>query len=191
VAKPAADQRPATYADVEALPDHVVGEILDGEMHVSPRPRSRHALAAAGLLWRLGPPFHDGSDGPGGWWLLSEPELHLGNDIVVPDLAGWRRERLPLLPDVPYFTLAPDWLCEVVSPSTERLDRGRKLGVYAREGVPYVWLVNPVARTLEILVLEGGRYSIFGVFSGAASIQAPPFEAIAVHLDGLWLPETT
>ena len=99
----------ATYADIEALPDHLVGEILDGELHASPRPGLRHAVAATRLTGRLSPPFDDGLGGPGGWWILIEPELHLGEDIVVPDLAGWRRERLPEIPDAPHLELAPDW----------------------------------------------------------------------------------
>lgn len=120
-------RKAATYEDLTALPPHCVGEILAGDLHVSPRPRFRHARAAVWLDRRLGPPFDDGQGGPGGWWILIEPELHLGEDIVVPDLAGWRRERLPTFPDVVFLDLAPDWVCEVVSPSTERIDRGLDL----------------------------------------------------------------
>jgi Uma2 family endonuclease len=111
-------RKPATYADVLAAPDHVVAEILDGELHLSPRPAPRHAAASSGLGGALHGPFDRGRGGPGGWRILDEPELHLGADVVVPDLAGWRRTRLPRLPDEAYFTLAPDWICEVVSPST-------------------------------------------------------------------------
>ncbi len=176
----------ATYADVEALPDHVVGEILDGELYASPRPRLRHAMAATRLTGRLSPPFDDGQGGPGGWWLLIGPELHLGEDIVVPDLAGWRRERLPEVPDEPHLELAPDWVCEILSPSTERIDRGLKLGVYAREKVPHAWLVNPGTRTLEVLRLQGDEWLIATVHLDADRVRAEPFDAIELDLAGLW-----
>jgi Uma2 family endonuclease len=117
-------RKQATYADLEALPDRYVGEILDGDLYASPRPRLRHLMAATRLTSRLAPPFDEGSGGPGGCWILMEPELHLGDDVVVPDLAGWRRERLPVVPDAAHLELAPDWACEVLSPSTERVDRG-------------------------------------------------------------------
>ena len=178
--------KPATYADVEALPDHVVGEILDGELYASPRPRLRHAMAATRLTGRLSPPFDDGEGGPGGWWLLMEPELHLGEDVVVPDLAGWRRERLPAVPDEPYLELAPDWVCEILSPSTERIDRGLKLAIYAREKVPHAWLVNPATRTLEVLRLQGDERLIATVHSDADRLRAEPFDAIELDLAGLW-----
>src|SRR5437867_3814671 len=136
-----APRRRATYADLLEVPEHLVAEIIDGELLTSPRPASPHALAASAIGSALvdrfnGPP--GGADAPGGWWILDEPELHLGDDVVVPDLAGWRRERMPVLPDVVGFTLAPDWVCEVISPSTARIDRGRKLRVYAREQVAHL-----------------------------------------------------
>jgi hypothetical protein len=152
--------RPATYADLLALPDRVVGEIVGGELYVSPRPAPRHAAASAGVGGKLWPPFHDGNGGPGGWWILGEPELHLGHDVVVPDLAGWRRVRMPALPDTAYFTITPDWICEVLSPGTARLDRHHKLDVYARAGVAHAWLIDPLARTLEALHLDSGRWVI-------------------------------
>ena len=127
--------RPATYADLEALPDIVVAELVNGELHASPRPAPRHARAGSVLGGCLMPPFDSGSGGPGGWWILFEPELRFGEDTVVPDLAGWRRHRMPRFPATAYFTVAPDWVCEVLSPSTARLDRVAKLQVYAREGV--------------------------------------------------------
>src|SRR5260370_28207090 len=143
-------KRRATYDDVLQVPPHRVAEIVDGDLHVSPRPASRRALAASALGSGLGPPFHHARGGPGGWWILFEPELHFGEDVLVPDLAGWRRERMPEFPDTAAFTLAPDWARKVVSPSTERLDRAKKLPVYARENVPSLWLVNPAALTLEV-----------------------------------------
>src|SRR5437899_1722623 len=150
-------KRRVTYDDLLQVPPHRVAEIVDGDLHVSPRPASRHALAASVLWGDLGPPFHHGRGGPGGWWLLFEPELHLGEDVLVPDLAGWRRERMATLRNVAAFTQAPDWVGEVVSPATAAIDRGRKLHIYAREGVDNLWLVDPLARTLEVYRLESGR----------------------------------
>lgn len=178
--------RPATYDDILALPGHVVGEIIDGELIVSPRPAPRHAVAASVLGGELGPPFHGGRGGPGGWWILFEPELHLGDDVVVPDLAGWRRERMPVMPDTAYFTVAPDWVCEVLSPGTARVDRHKKLAVYARERVGHVWLLDPLQRTLEILRLDKGQWIIAGVHAGDEEVPAAPFESIPLSLARLW-----
>jgi Uma2 family endonuclease len=178
-------KRRATYEDLLRVPDHEVAEILDGELHVSPRPGSRHALAASRLGSELGGPFDRGRGGPGGWWILDEPELHFGEEVLVPDLAGWRRERLPEFPDTAAFTLAPDWVCEVASPSTERLDRAKKMPAYAREGVPHFWLVNPLARTLEVYRLAEGRW-VLGTYEGDARVRAEPFDAVELELGGLW-----
>src|SRR3989442_11524607 len=130
-----APRRRATYADLLEVPEHLVAEIIDGELITSPRPALPHALAASAMAADIGGPFGrppGGRDVPGGWWILVEPELHLGGDVLVPDLAGWRRERVPTVPNAPAFELAPDWVCEVISPSTPRLDRARKRSVYAR-----------------------------------------------------------
>jgi Uma2 family endonuclease len=162
-------KRRATYDDLLQVPPHRVAEIVDGDLHVSPRPASRHALASSRLGSELGPPFDRGRGGPGGWWILDEPELHFGEDVVVPDLAGWRRERMPEFPGTAFFTLAQDWACEVVSPGTERLDRAKKMPVYARENVSHLWLVNPVARTLEVYRLAEGRWLLLATHEGAAS----------------------
>jgi Uma2 family endonuclease len=177
-------RKPATYADLEALPEHVVGELIDGELYASPRPASPHTVAASVLGGWLLVTFHRG--GPGGWVVLDEPELHLGQDVLVPDLAGWRRERMPRVPRVAAFTLAPDWVCEVLSPSTSRLDRTAKLPVYAREGVRHVWFVDAEARTLEVFRLEGTRYSPLATHSGTARVRAEPFEALELELAALW-----
>jgi len=180
-------KRSASYQDLLQLPEHVVGEIVDGDLHVSPRPAPRHASAAAGLIEELGPPFKRGRGGPGGWMILPEPELHLGADVVVPDLGGWRRARMPEMPvDLPYFVISPDWVGEVLSPSTASLDRGRKLGVYARERVGHFWIVDAIAQTLEILRLDGETYRIVGVHAGDAKIRAEPFDAIELDLAILW-----
>ena len=178
--------RPATYEDVLALPEHVVGEIIGGELIVSPRPAPRHAVAASVLAGELGPPYHSGRGGPGGWWIIFEPELRLDEDVLVPDLAGWRRERLPVVPETAYFTLAPDWICEVLSPGTARLDRQRKLAVYAREGVADAWLLDPIERTLEVLRLDGKQWVIVSVHAGDEEVYAEPFEGTGVVLARLW-----
>jgi Uma2 family endonuclease len=186
MARPQSAPRPATYDDLLALPEHVVGEIIAGELFVSPRPTPRHAVASSVLGGELGPPYHGGRGGPGGWWILDEPELHFGNDVLVPDLAGWRRERMPAMPDTAYFTLAPDWVCEVLSPSTARLDRRRKLAVYAREGIGHIWLVDPTQQLLEVLRLERGQWTIVSVHAGADEVCAEPFAAITLPLSRLW-----
>ncbi len=179
-------RREATYEDLEALPPHVVGEIMAGELYASPRPASGHAHALTQLGYELVGPFNRGKGGPGGWLLLFEPELHLGRDVLVPDMAGWRRERMPEMPDTVGFLLAPDWVCEVLSPSTVALDRGRKMGVYAREGVKHLWLVDPVAQVLEVYRLEGTQWLLLSTHVGAAEVRAAPFEAHALDLGALW-----
>ncbi len=176
----------ATYEDVLNAPENKVAEILDGELFLSPRPALRHAGAQAAVHAKLWTRFDDGERGPTGWIVLTEPELHLGEAIVVPDVAAWRRERLPSLPDRPWLDLAPDWVCEVLSPSTERIDRGRKLRAYAAAGVAHAWLLNPIERTLEVLVLKDGAWTIVGVCSGSDVVRIKPFEAIELELERLW-----
>lgn len=180
------ERRFATYDDVLAAPAHQVAEIVAGTLHTSPRPRLFHAGVASVLGEELGPPFRRGRGGPGGWLILDEPELHLAQDIVVPDLGGWRRERLPVLPDQAFIALAPDWACEVLSPSTAVFDRRDKLPVYAREQVTHVWLVDPSARLLEVLRLDGATYRIVATHAGDDAIRAEPFDAIAPPLGALW-----
>lgn len=179
-------RRPATYEDLEALPPHQVGEIIAGELYASPRPAMPHTRAASRLGMALGGPFDTGSIGPGGWIILDEPELHLGSDVLVPDLAGWRRERMPKLPRLAALTLAPDWICEVISSSTEKRDRGAKLPAYAREGVRHIWLVNPEQRTLEVFRLEGTLYALLGTHVDEARVRAEPFEVLELSLYLLW-----
>jgi Uma2 family endonuclease len=180
-------RRPASYEDLLKVPEHLVAEIVDGELHTSPRPAPRHAIGASELGADLVAAFSRGRGGPGGWWILFEPELHLGPDILVPDLAGWRRSRLHAISDEPpYFTLVPDWICEVLSPSTYRLDRIKKLRVYGREGVKHAWLLHPGERTLEILRLESGRWAILATHADDAVVRAEPFQAAAIDLLPLW-----
>jgi Uma2 family endonuclease len=184
MAEPA--QRRATYEDLLAVPDHLVAELIDGVLHSQARPAAIHAAAASVLGGELSGPFHRGRGGPGGWVSLDEPELHLGADVLVPDIAGWRRERMPEIPDAAAFELAPDWVCEVLSPSTEALDRAQKVPLYARQGVSHVWLLNPRGRTLEVLALDGAGYRIANVFAGDASVRVAPFDAIELELAALW-----
>jgi Uma2 family endonuclease len=177
----------ATYDDLREVPDHFVAEMFDGDLYATPRPALPHARAATALAIELGGPFDRGRNGPGGWVILIEPELHFGNDVLVPDLAGWRRERLPAVPADAYMTLAPDWVCEVLSASTETLDRGKKLRVYAREGVAHVWLLNPLRHTLEVLSLESGKWTTLASHEGRFSVRAPPFAAVELELGALWI----
>jgi Uma2 family endonuclease len=163
-----------------------VGEIIDGELIASPRPGGPHMWAASALGFSLGPVFSFGSGGPGGWWILDEPEPHLGADIVVPDLAGWRRERMPEEPKEAFFTLAPDWVCEVISPSTARLDRRRKRTICAPEGVPFLWMVYPLEQSLEAFCLEGGRWVLAGTYEGEGVVHVPPFEGVGFELGRIW-----
>jgi len=184
--RPIAANRAASYDDLRALPDDVVGEIVGGELHASPRPTVPHAAATSVLGEELGPPFKRGRGGPGGWVLLDEPEVHLGPDVIVPDLGGWRRTRMPEIPGTAYISLAPDWVCEALSPSTARLDRGPKLAVYTRERVPHIWFVDPVAQTLELLRLDGETYRLALTATAGDKVRAEPFDAIELDLGLLW-----
>src|SRR5262245_16058496 len=180
-----AAQRRATYDDLLAVPDHLVAEILDGELIVSPRPAARHARAGSAIGSVLfdrfdGPP--GGPSSPGGWCILDEPELHLGPDVLVPDVAGWRRERMPSVPDVAAFTLAPDWVSEVVSPRTASIDRSRKMPIYAREGVGHLWIVDPRVCTLEVYRLEEGRWVVVNTHAGSDPVRAEPFAELALDV---------
>ncbi len=178
--------RRATYRDVLDAPMHMVAEIVDGSLSTHPRPAMPHALASSSLGVELGSPFQKGRGGPGGWWIIDEPELHPGEDVVVPDLAGWRRERMPEYPDTAFVTLAPDWVCEVLSPSTRDLDRHGKRPVYAREGVSHLWFIDPIARDLEAFELRNGEWVLIATARNDDPVSIPPFEAIAFPLDALW-----
>ncbi len=179
--------QPATYADLLRVPEHLVAELIDGELVTSPRPALRHARAASMLGVVIGGPFGIGSGGPGGWVILDEPELHLGDNVLVPDLAGWRRERMPQLPDAAYLTLSPDWVCEVVSPATGAHDRADKLPIYAREGTGHAWLVDPSLQTLEVFRREGDRFwTLLATFVGDRKVRAEPFDAAELDLALLW-----
>ena len=181
-----AAERRGTYDDVLRSPDRVVAELLFGTLYQTPRPSTPHAIAASAIGEELGPPFKRGRGGPGGWMILDEPEVHLGEHVVVPDLGGWRRERLPEVPVGPYLELAPDWVCEVLSPSTRALDRGPKLRVYAEYKVAFVWLIEPLERLVEVLELDGATYRIVDTAQGEANVRLRPFDAIELPLSALW-----
>ena len=181
-----AGRKRATYRDVLDAPPHMVAEVVAGTLHTQPRPAKRHAWARSGLGMKLGPPFNFGDGGPGGWLIIDQPELHLGEDIVVPDIAGWRRGTMSEDMEGAHFTQAPDWVCEVLSPSTRRLDQGEKRAVYAREQVSHLWFLDPDARTLEDFELRGGFLVLLATLVDDAQVSLPPFDAISFPLDALW-----
>jgi Uma2 family endonuclease len=179
-------KKPATYADIEAAPPHLVAEIIDGELMTHPRPSPRHGVAASALGVKLGDPFQFGVGGPGGWIFVIEPELHLQRQVVVPDIAGWRRERLPSLPETAYFETAPDWVCEVLSASTEQRDRTIKMRIYGEAGIPYFWLIDPRLQILEAFEGRNGRWTKTGDWNSDDDVSAPPFEVLSFSLADLW-----
>jgi Uma2 family endonuclease len=178
--------QPASYEDVLNTPEHLVAEIINGQLQTHPRPAPRHAVAYSSLGDELVSPFGKGKGGPGGWWILDEPELHLSGHVLVPDLAGWRRERMPRLPDTAWFELSPDWVCEILSPSTARLDRIEKMPLYADQGVRQIWLVDPELRTLEAFENREGQWTMIAALEEDNPVSVPPFDAITFDLSLLW-----
>ncbi len=176
----------ATYADILRLPENLVGEILNGRLVTHPRPAPRHARASSSLGDELVGPFDKGRGGPGGWWILDGPELHLGADIIVPDLAGWRRERLPDLPQTAWFELAPDWACEVLSPATALDDRVIKMPLYAAHGVEHVWLIDPDLKVLEVVQRQASQWLLIATLKENDAVSLPPFQAVEFSLAALW-----
>ncbi|HJQ38699.1 MAG TPA: Uma2 family endonuclease [Thermoanaerobaculia bacterium] len=173
----------ATYEDLIAVPENMVAELIDGELYASPRPPGPHIRARSALGGLIGPPFDFGKGGPGGWWILFQPELHFGRDVLVPDLAGWRKERMPQIP-TGHFYVVPDWVCEVISPSSERLDRLKKMPIYAREGVPFAWFVDPLQQLLSARKLQEGEWILREY--GADKLRVEPFEAIEIEMSHVW-----
>jgi Uma2 family endonuclease len=179
----------ATYEDVLRAPPHQVAELIQGVLHTQPRPALKHAYAASNLGGVIFDPFSRGRSGPGGWLILDEPELHLSGDVLVPDLAAWRRERMPKLPDTAFVELAPDWVCEVLSPGNAHYDRGVKMPRYAAAGVTFAWLLDPIEKTLEVFKLTSTRpakWVLQNTFSGAEPIYPEPFDALPFELNVLW-----
>ncbi len=179
-------KRGAIYEDLLAVPEHKVAEIVEGDLFASPRPRIRHARVGTALVGALYDQFDRGLSGPGGWWILYEPELHLGGDILVPDIAGWRHETIEVLPDDPAFTVAPDWVCEILSPSTFELDHQRKCPAYARNHVTWLWLIDPGERTLDVYHRDGKRWAKSESHRADDRVHAEPFEAAELDLSLLW-----
>lgn len=186
--RPARDRRDELYREYLEVPSHLRAEIIGGTLYVLPRPAPRHANAASVLGSELNAPFQRGRGGPGGWWVLDEPELQLEPKVpVIPDLAGWRVERMPELPDTAYFSIAPDWICEVLSRSTEKIDRDEKLPYYAAHRVRHVWLLDPIDKRLEVCSLDdGGEWHAVRIFEGDTTVRAAPFEAVELDLTALW-----
>ncbi len=180
----------ATYEELLNLPENMTGEIIAGELIVSPRPTPTHVIVASALGGELVPPFWFGrGGGPGGWVICHEPELHLGKNVIVPDLAGWKRERLSTAPDEHRFTVPPDWVCEILSPRTARIDRFRKMPIFAEHNVAFAWIIDPILKTLEVFRLESGRWSITGLYAEPVKVRAEPFEQVEIDLAGLWLED--
>ena len=182
------DRRQALYDAYCAVPSHQRAEIIDGTLYVMSRPAPRHANTTTVLGGELNGAFQRGRGRPGGWWILDGPELPLVPlEPMAPDVAGWRVERMPTLPETAYFSLAPDWICEVLSKSTESVDRGKKLPIYAAHGVPHVWLIDPIAKTLEVHSLDDDhRWRDVRVYEGDMRVRAQPFDAIELDLGALW-----
>jgi Uma2 family endonuclease len=178
----------ATYADLEKVPENMVAELIDGDLYTWPRPAGPHADTSSVLGMFIGFPYRLGRGGPGGWWIVDEPELHLEIDeeVLVPDLAGWRRERMPQIPKDHRFIIPPDWVCEVLSPSTTRIDRGKKMRIYAEHGVPWMWLVDPIGRTLEVLRLDEDNWKYVATFTGEDVVRAEPFPEAEIDLASIW-----
>jgi Uma2 family endonuclease len=184
------EKREAVYDDLYKLPPNMTGEIIDGELHAFPRPHYRHSNIESALSGELAPPYRFGrGGGPGGWIILIEPEVMLGENLLVPDLAGWKKERLPKLPKKNWTTVPPDWVCEILSPNTRGYDRIKKMPVYGRFEVQYIWLLDPVDRTLEVYRLESSRWVAIGLYGEHDRVRAEPFAEVEINLADMWLEE--
>ncbi|MCL2823567.1 MAG: Uma2 family endonuclease [Polyangiaceae bacterium] len=175
-----------TYNDLMRVPEHLVAEIIDGVLYSQPRPAPRHSRTSFALMGHLAGPFDFGINGPGGWIILNGPELHLGSDVIVSDIAGWRCERMVDVPESSFVDIAPDWVCEILSPRTQTLDRTRKMVIYAREGVKNTWLVDPIEQTQEVYRLHTEGWLRVAMYHGDAVVRAVPFDAIEIKLATLW-----
>jgi Uma2 family endonuclease len=185
---PEAARRRAVYEDLFDIPENVTGEIINGELIVTPRPSRKHALTATVLGSRLTPFYYLGEGGgPGGWIILDEPEIGLGENILVPDLAGWTKERFPMEEPHNWISVAPDWVCEILSPSTAQADRAEKMPIYARHMVSHAWLIDPILKTLEVFKFEPGQWIVLGVYTKSAKVRAAPFPELELDLGLLWL----
>ena len=179
-------EKQATYEDLLQVPENLVAEIIYGKLHSHPRPAPKHARASSSLGGELVSSYDTGRYGPGGWWILDEPELHLDSDIFVPDLSGWKRKRMPKLPETAWFELVPDWACEILSPSTARIDRAEKMPLYAHYGVQHLWLIDPNLETLEAYKLQNDKWVLLTTLDGNKPVSVEPFDAIEFPLSVLW-----
>ncbi len=179
-------KRNATYEDLAAVPEHLTAEIIFGALYTHPKPAPRHATAQNALGHELTGPFQKGRGGPGGWIFMTEPELHLGPHVVAPDIVGWRRERMPHMPEKAYIETPPDWVCEISSPSTESVDRGPKRRIYATYGVGHLWLLNPTVKYLEVYALREGQWMHVETYQDGEQVKAPPFDAVPFAIADLW-----
>lgn len=178
----------ASYQDLFNLPENMTGQIIDGELIVTPRPSRKHVFAATTLGSKVTTTYHFGEGGgPGGWIILIDPEIALGEDILVPDLAGWKEERFPEAEDHNWISVVPDWICEILSPHTAKTDKTEKMPIYARHGVSRLWLIDPLARTLDVYGLETDRWMVMGLYAEEDTVRAEPFQEVAISLAGLWL----
>jgi Uma2 family endonuclease len=180
--------RGATYQDVVDAPELMVAELIDGDMYAWPRPDGPHIETLSVLGMIIGSPYDRGHGGPGGWWIIDQPEVHLAGQVLVPDLAGWRREQMPQIP-TEHFIISPDWVCEVLSPSTARIDRGKKMRIYAEHGVPWMWLIDPLTRIFEVFALVDTRWSLFATYTGEDVVHAEPFPEAEIDLGSIWGPD--
>jgi Uma2 family endonuclease len=185
MAEPA--RKKASYEDLYAIPENMTGEIVDGGLIVTPRPSKKHVYTASRLDKEIGPPYELGRNGPGGWIILVEPEIKLDENTVVPDLAGWKKERFPATEETNWISVAPDWVCEILSPSTFRTDKVKKMPLYARYGVGHIWLIDPVAMTLDVFKLEANRWFLLGSYTENDKACIEPFQEIEIDLASLWI----
>lgn len=175
------------WEDILAVPEGVSAEVVGGELITAPRPHPRHGSAQAVLSAEITAPFQLGRGGPGGWWILIEPDVFFGpHDIVAPDLVGWRKDRVPAFPDEQPISIRPDWICEVLSPRTARRDRTVKSDLYLRAAVPHFWLVDPQARTLEAFELQQDRWLRLGAWTDGDRAAIPPFDAVEIDVGELF-----
>ena len=179
--------RRAVYEDLFDLPENMTGEIIDGQLIVTPRPSRKHINAASMLTAEIIPPYRSGRGGPGGWIILDDPEISFGENILVPDLAGWKRERFPMEEPHNWISVAPDWVCEILSPSTAQTDRTEKMPIYSRHHVSYAWLIDPILKTLEVYRFEPGVWIGIGAYAKSAKVRAEPFPELDLDLSLLWL----
>lgn len=180
-------KKKATYDDLYDIPDNMTGEIISGELIVTPRPSRKHTYATSALGSEIIHSYQFGRNGgPGGWIVIIEPEIKLGEHTMVPDLAGWKEERYPDEEPYNWISVPPDWVCEMLSPATRRLDRMEKMPIYAQYEVSYLWLADPVEKTLEVFRLKEGEWVVTRLFTDDARVRAEPFTEIEINLSDLW-----